>query len=162
MGKKDNEIQGIDKNSYGMRVRNGDKTYEYSPEMTQQIYNGMIGLANGLISKSAMVTVESFKFQVDCYYAELRTYLIQQEYNSQKREQTLRYIESITNHYMDVIDQAILRDEDDRKIKALRSAYQLFASMHLEAYRISLDKDASKPVPEKPSLIKSIFTRGKK
>ncbi len=158
---KDNEIQVIDNYNRGIRVSSGDRIVEFSTELSQQICTEMISLGTQLISEKGRVTVEYFKTQASMYYAELNAYIGNQTLKSEERKSILKYIEKLTDKYVDLINET----EDLEKREQLKSAYEFFADKQSKLYMGSLVTDASTQIPKKTSLLselKGLFVRNKK
>lgn len=149
---KDNKIQVIDKSSHGMRVSKGDRTVEFSPELSQQICTGMISLGTQLISETGRVTVEYFKTQASMYYAELNAYIYNQTVKSEERKSILQSIEKLTDTYVDLINET----EDLEKREQLKSAYEFFADKQSKLYMGALVTDASTQMPKKTNLLSGL------
>ncbi len=158
---KDNEVQVIDNYNRGMSVSKGDRIIEFSPELSQQICTEMISLGTQLISETGRVTIEYFNTQANMYYAELNAYIGNQTLKSEERKSVLKYIEKLTDKYVDLINEA----EDLEKREQLKSAYEFFADKQSKLYIDSLVSDASTQIPKKTSLLselKGLFVRNKK
>ena len=157
---KENEIQVLDKNR-GMKVTKGDRTVEFSPELSQQICTEMISLGTQLISETGRVTVEYFKTQATMYYAELNAYIGNQTLKSEERKSILKSIEKLTDKYVDLINET----EDLEKREQLKSAYEFFADKQAKLYMGALVVDDSTKMPKKTNLVdglKGLFSHGRK
>lgn len=157
---RDNEIHVID-NNRRLRVSKGDRTVEFSPELSQQICTEMISLGTQLISETGRVTVEYFKTQASMYYAELNAYIGNQTLKSEERKSILKSIEKLTDIYVDLINET----EDFEKREQLKSAYEFFADKQSKLYMGALVTDASTHIPKKTNLLsglKGLFVRDKK
>lgn len=154
---KNNEIQVIDKNR-GLRITKGDKTVEFTPELTQMICTEMISLGTQLISETGRVTVGYFKTQATMYYAELNTYIENQTLKSGERKIILQSIEKLTDKYVDLINET----DDLEKREQLKSAYDFFADKQSKLYMDALATDALTKMPKKTNLLdglKGLFFR---
>ena len=145
---KDNEIQVLDKNR-GMRVTKGDRTVEFSPELSQQICTEMISLGTQLISETGCVTVEYFKTQATMYYAELNAYIGNQTLKSEERKSILKSIEKLTDKYAGLINET----EDLEKREQLKSTYEFLVDKQSKLYMGALVTDASTKMPKKANLL---------
>lgn len=157
---KENEIQVLDKNR-GMRVTKGDRTVEFSPELSQQICTEMISLGTQLISETGRVTVEYFKTQATMYYAELNAYIGNQTLKSEERKSILKSIEKLTDKYVDLINET----EDLEKKEQLKSTYEFFVDKQAKLYMGALVVDDSTKMPKKTNLIdglKGLFSHDSK
>ena len=125
-----NEIEVIDKKSAAMTVRKGDKSIEFSPELSQQICTEMISLGTQLISETGRVTVEYFKTQANMYYGQLNAYIENQTLKSNERMEMLRMIERLTDKYSSLINET----DDVAKQEQLKSTYNFFVDKQTKLY----------------------------
>lgn len=148
--RKNNEIQVIDKNNHGMRMRKGDKTVEVSSEICQE----MATLGTQLISGVGGITVEYFKVQAEIYYAELNTYITERRINSEERRILLQQIEKMLDKYSDLINET----DDLEKIEQFKSTYKFFVDTHSKIYMNSLNADLIKTVPKRENPLSGLIS----
>lgn len=155
---KNNEIKVIDKKSSAMTVKRGDKSIEFSPELSQQICKEMISLGNQLISETGRVTVEYFKTQANMYYGQLNAYIENQTLKSNERMRMLKMIENLTDKYSSLINET----DDVEKQKQLKAAYSFLVDKQTSLYTSALKAGGNSKSPKKPDLlsgIKRLFSR---
>jgi len=155
---KTNEIQEVDSKKAGMTVRKGDKSIEFSPEVSQQICTEMINLGKQLISETGRVTIEYFRTQANMYYGQLNAYVSNQTLKSNERREILKSIEKLTDKYSSLINET----DDIEKKEQLKDTYNFFFDKQAKLYTNALDLDARTEAPNKSDLlsgIKRLFLR---
>lgn len=156
--RKINECEVVESKKIGMTLRNGDKSIEFAPEISQQICTEMINLGRQFISEKGRITIEYFKVQANMYYEELNAYIKNQTLKSDERKEMLRMIEKITDQYSSLINET----DNVEKQEQLKITYDFFVDKQMQMYMNSLKNDESKERPSKPDLltgIKRLFSR---
>lgn len=156
--RKNNEIEIVDEKNTAMTLRKGDRSIEFSPEISQQICTEMISLGTQLISETGRVTVEYFKTQVNMYYGQLNAYINNQTLKSDERMKIIGIIEKLTDQYSSLINET----EDVVKQEQLKNTYNLFVEKQTMLYTKALETGGNQKVPPKPNLlsgIKRLFSR---
>ena len=151
MKKPNEEIEVIEPQKVAMKVEKGDRTIEFSPELSQQMCIEIIDLGLQVISGAERVTVEYFKNQVDSYCKELDTYIKEKTIDSDERKQILKDIEKIIDRYIDEINQTSNFEKDKYFIDKLSNIY-------IE----NLRESKKTPMPKKTDWfagVKNLFSR---
>ena len=146
--RKMNEVDVIEPQKAAMTIRKGDKTIEFSPEVSQQICAGMISLGTQLISDTGKTAVEYFKTQANMYYA----YISNQTLKSNERKEILKLIEKLTEKYSSLINET----SDADKQEQLKEAYNFFIEKHTKLYTEALTIDTETTIPKRPDLLSGI------
>lgn len=150
--RKMNEVDVIEPQKAAMTIRKGDKTIEFSPEVSQQICAGMISLGTQLISDTGKTAVEYFKTQANMYYGELNAYISNQTLKSNERKEILKLIEKLTEKYSSLINET----SDADKQEQLKEAYNFFIEKHTKLYTEALTIDTETTIPKRPDLLSGI------
>lgn len=153
--KRENEIEVIERGSrtgHDMKVTKGDKTVEFSPELSQQLCNELISLGEQFIMTTGKVTVEYFNTQANMYYAKLNAFISNQTLKSDERRMIFQHIEKLTDKYVEWMKET----DDPKKIELLKSQYTHVIDKHSEIYMNALDRDIGTKIPSKPDLFKGL------
>jgi hypothetical protein len=147
----ENEVQVLDgKQDYSIRLQRGDNSIDFSPELSQQMCSEIINLGTQLISEAGRVTAEYFNSQVNMYYGQLSAYVEKQRLKSDERKIILSQLESITDKYLEVINET----EDTDKREQYMSEYERMANVQSKIYLDALRVDSdSNEVPKIPNLL---------
>lgn len=150
--RKMNEVDVIEPKKTAMTIRKGDKTIEFSPEVSQQICAGMISLGTQLISDTGKTAVDYFKTQANMYYGELNAYVSNQTLKSNERKEILKLIEKVTETYISLINETSEVDKQEQ----LKEAYNFFIEKQTKLYTEALTVDARTITPQRPDLLSGI------
>jgi len=136
----------------GMRIKKGDKSLEFSPEISQQICGELTSLAVQLISGAERITVDYFKNQSNLYLSELSAYMSAQTYQSEERKKMLED----ANQAVLSLTETIKETDDVDKIEAIKSVCEMILEKRNQAYLKALDKNITDSRPKRPNLLEGL------